>query len=120
MNYRTLTRGTAFLMMSLFMSLLANVVGAQDRGPNLTTQAEGSRSDPPAMSMKRIMRMQEAQYRYHQEMVRQEYYNWIGYDPMRPQVNATSQFLVPYNNVVTPWVPVSRTHYFGASHYNYW
>ncbi len=35
------------------------------------------------------------QYRFQQEVMRQEYYNWIGHDHYRPVVNATPSFGVP-------------------------
>lgn len=86
-----------------------------DSPPATINKTDASRSFMDAEAQKRAYRTYLARYRAQQDLMREEYYEWIGYSPSRPSWNATPQFSVPYNRLIYPWGPISRTYYFNGA-----
>lgn len=108
--------GATLALLTLSSLFFTPQLFAQDAVQGKQVGSDGSRSSFNQADIKRMNRMWADQYRFQQEVMRQEYYNWIGHDPYRPVVNATPNFGVPYGRFVMPWVPVSRTYYYGSSY----
>ena len=110
--------GTAFAVLALSIPFSHPVLQAQEPMVRQAPAVENSsRSGFTQEEMKRMNRTMIAQYRQQQEVMREEYYNWIGYNPSRPTVNAMPMFAVPYTRVHMPWGGMSRTFYYNGAAY---